>query len=47
MFIHTGATKQQAEAALQAVAGWARDNLGDMVLAVEHHVGELVFSSQT
>ena len=47
LFIHVCETKAQAEAALQAVAGWARDNLGDMVLAVEHHIGELVFSSRT
>ena len=45
-FIHTGETRELAEAAVQALAGWARDTLGDMVLAVAHYGGDVVFSSR-
>lgn len=46
LFIHTCETEAQAAAALQSVLSWARERLGDMIVAVERHAGELVFSTR-
>ena len=38
-------TQQQAEAAVQVAASWIKDNLAEMVVAVQNHVGDLAFFS--
>jgi quinol monooxygenase YgiN len=46
LFIHTCATEAQAADALQRVLGWAQERLGDMIVSVERHAGEVVFSTR-
>lgn len=45
--ISTWDSAEQAQAAIQTAAGWVKENLADMVISVENHVGELGFSSRT
>jgi hypothetical protein len=47
LFIHTCATAAQAEAALEQVVAWASANIADMIVSVERHVGEMVYSTRT
>ena len=36
-------TREQAEAAVQAIASWVKDNLAEMIETVRNYVGELSF----
>src|SRR5438105_3047268 len=38
-------TQQQAEKSVQVAATWVKDNIADMIEAVENHVGDLAFFS--
>ena len=44
--ISTWESAEQAQAAVQTAAGWVKENIGDMVVSVDNHVGELGFSSR-
>jgi len=44
--ISTWDSAEQAQVAIQTAAGWVKENLADMVVSVENHVGELSFSSR-
>jgi quinol monooxygenase YgiN len=46
LFIHTCETKEHAEAALQSVVAWAQANLANMIVSVDRHVGELVYTTR-
>jgi hypothetical protein len=46
VFVHTCATQEQAEAAVQRAAAWVLDNVADLIRAVETHVGRLVVTSR-
>jgi hypothetical protein len=37
---------EQAQAAVQTAAGWVRENLADLIVAVDNHVGESGFSTR-
>lgn len=39
-------SQEQAEAAVKVAASWVRENLAEMVEAVQNHVGDLSFFSQ-
>ena len=36
--------EQQAAEAVQAAAGWVKENSADLVISVQNHVGRVVFS---
>ncbi len=40
-------TQEQADAAVQVAASWIKDNLAEMVVSVQNHVGDLAFFSFT
>jgi quinol monooxygenase YgiN len=44
--ISTWETRKQAEAAAQTAAAWAQENVADMIVSVENHVGEIAFSME-
>ncbi len=47
VFIHTCATQAQAEAAMQNVAAWVRENVAGVIKSVDTHlVGELAVTSR-
>src|SRR3954447_6470530 len=47
MFIHACDTRAQAEAAMQNVAVWVRDNVAALIVSVDLHVvGELAITSR-
>jgi hypothetical protein len=47
MFIHTCETRAQAEAAVQNVAAWVRENVASLIVAVDVQVvGEVVVTSR-
>ena len=39
-------SKEQADAAVASAAGWVKQNLGDLVVSVENHVGEMQWSAR-
>ena len=43
--ISTWESAEQAQAAVQMAASWVRENLADMIVSVDNHVGELGFST--
>jgi hypothetical protein len=47
VFIHTCDTQAQAEAAMQNVASWVRENVASLIVSVDKHlVGELAVTSR-
>jgi len=38
---------EQANAAVQVAASWIRENIAELVVSVQNHVGDLVFFSST
>jgi len=40
-------SREQAEAAIQDAASWARQNVAEMIESVQNHVGEVAFTSDT
>ena len=47
VFIHTCDTQAQAEAAMQNVASWVRENVAGLIVSVDKHlVGELAVTSR-
>lgn len=38
-------SEEEANRAIEAAAGWVRENLAGMVQSVENHVGEVAFAS--
>ena len=44
--ISTWGSAEHARRAVEMAAGWVKDNIGDMVVSVENHVGEVSFSSR-
>jgi hypothetical protein len=36
-------TEDEAEKAVQTAAGWVKENLGDILVSVQNHVGDLSF----
>ena len=47
VFIHTCATRAQAEAAMQSVAAWVREHVAGLIVSVDQHlVGELAYTSR-
>src|SRR4051812_11345664 len=47
IFIHTCESKEQAEAAVQTAAMWVRDQIANLIVSVDTHVGELAIASRT
>ena len=43
--ISTWESAEQAQAAVHMAANWVRENLADMIVSVDNHVGELGFST--
>ena len=46
VFISTWESREQAEATIETAAAWVRENVPDLVLSAEHHVGDLAYSSR-
>jgi Antibiotic biosynthesis monooxygenase len=40
-------TQEQAEAAVRGAASWIKDNIAEMIVSVQNHVGDLAFFSST
>src|SRR5262245_60393417 len=47
IFVHTCDSKEQAEAAVQTAATWVREQIADLIVSVDTHVGELAITSRT
>ena len=45
--ISTWESAEQAQAAVKMAAGWVGENLADMIVSVDNHVGELGFSTHS
>jgi heme-degrading monooxygenase HmoA len=39
-------SKEQADAAVASAAGWVKQNLADLVVSVENHVGEMAWAAR-
>jgi heme-degrading monooxygenase HmoA len=46
VFVSTWASRADAEATVETAAAWAREHAAGLILAAEHHVGDLVFSTR-
>jgi heme-degrading monooxygenase HmoA len=45
--IGTWASAEKAQAAVQSAEGWVKENIADVIVSVDNHVGEPGFSSRS
>lgn len=46
VFISTWESREQAEATIETAAAWVRENVPDLIVSAEHHVGDLSYSTR-